>query len=407
MHVTTDGKIAPCCEYDGDLGSLSDTTLDEAWQSEALREIRQNFADGENVKGCWKCFDREAGEGQSMRTEKNRKFRAWHELLAKAEDLLNAAPDNPVALDLRFSNLCNFKCRSCWHGASSKWFTDAKAIGATAGDKAEIRSFRSIEDVVAQVGSGLDSLEEVYFAGGEPLIMKEHYALLRLLCERNLTNVRLNYNTNLSVTTFAGQSIFDLWARFESLEVHVSVDAAGARGAYLRSGFNWQTFTRNVQELRVRCPHARLYYGITVSALNILTLPDLLRALEQELGALPNQFNLHSLQEPVHYCTKVLPTHLKQRASRNLQTYLEDMACRQDSYGAARIESFHSVIQGLIDYMNAADLTRHLAAMSRVTDQLDTLRSEDVNVVLPELATLTEEMPWWQKSYIALKRFMR
>lgn len=407
MHVTTDGKIAPCCEYEGSLGTLAETTMQEAWQGDALKEIRRKFVEGEKVDGCWKCFDREASEGNSMRFDKNRSFSPWHKHLVQHVDLMNAAPDSPVALDLRFSNLCNFKCRSCWHGASSKWFTDGKAIGVTAGDKAEIRSFRSINEVVEQIGPGIDTLEEVYFAGGEPLIMEEHYALLRLLCDRNQTHVRLSYNTNLSVTRFAGQCIFDLWARFDSIGIDASVDATGGRGAYVRSGFKWTTFVNNLNELKRKCPHAKLRFGITVSALNILSLPDLFRALEQECGASPDQFFLHSLQDPIFYRTQILPTHLKHRATDGIETYIAEVLEQHEYEENDGLQLFVNSARGLVNYMSSADLTGEIDAMRKLTDRLDELRDEDISQALPELDTLLDTQPWWQRQFFALKRLVR
>ncbi|MEO9877130.1 MAG: twitch domain-containing radical SAM protein [Anderseniella sp.] len=402
LHVTTDGTIAPCCEFDGDIGKLSDTTLIEAWQGDELREIRRKFADAETVSGCWKCFDREASEGHSMRLDKNRKFSHWHETLLHDADLMNAGPAHAVTMDLRFSNLCNFKCRSCWHGASSKWFTDGKAIGVTAGRKAEIRSFDSLDEVVRQIGPGMDDLEEIYFAGGEPLIMEEHYALLRLLHDRGQTHIKLAYNTNLSVTRFAGQSIFDLWAKFDNVNVSASIDAAGAKGSYVRSGFEWPTYVKNVHELRTKCPHAELSFGITVSSLNILILPELLRALTEECGATPSAFLLHSLQEPPHYRTQVLPARFKKRATRQIDDYIAELI--GESEPGEELDGFIAAVRGITDYMNANDLSDKLPELKSITDQLDSLRSENIGDVLPELAPALESVSVWRKPWLALRQ---
>lgn len=405
QHVGTDGKISPCCEYDGSIGALSDTTLDDAWNSQELHEIRRKFATGEEVRACWKCFDREANEGHSLRMEANSKFPHWHEILLHNADLLNAAPKHAIALDLRFSNLCNFKCRSCWHGASSKWFTDGKAIGVTAGEKAEIKSFDSLDEMVSQIGPGMDGLEEIYFAGGEPLLMDEHYALLRLLHDRGQTHIKLSYNTNLSVTGFAGQSIFDLWAKFDKLEITASVDAAGARGAYVRSGFNWDTFVNNIHQLKIRCPHSNLRFGITVSALNILSLTDLCRALENKCDARPCDFQLHSLQEPAHYRTQVLPAKLKHTAGVKMEAYLSEIS--EVGRDVGDINGFASAARGIIAYMNADDLSDKLPNLQFITSQLDTLRSENMGVVLPELVPAFEKTSWWKKPWVALRKQLR
>src|SRR6185295_8725034 len=39
-----------------------------------------------------------------------------------------AAAIAPLSVDVRWSNLCNFRCRMCYHRASSAWFDDAVRI---------------------------------------------------------------------------------------------------------------------------------------------------------------------------------------------------------------------------------------------------------------------------------------
>ncbi len=383
LAVATDGAIAPCCEFDGDLGNVASRTLSEAWNSSELGEIRKAFAAGEEVPGCWKCFDRERAGGPSLRTDKNKEAPQWISRLAASEDLAESVSDHPVAYDIRFSNLCNFACRSCWHGASSRWFKDGKALGVTASDKAIIRSFNSLDDAIEQMEVGLDSIERLYFAGGEPLIIPEHFSLLELLIERGRTDIELSYNTNMSVTAFKGHSIFELWNHFPSLDVHVSVDAAGERGGLVRTGFQWDRFVANVDELRRVCPHATIWFGITVSVLNILTLGDLLEALEEECGATPDRFVLHPVQEPIYYRTQVLPASLKRSAKRSLERYLEGLTVRtKDSLPDSGIVAS---IGAQSDYMFAEDLTTYLPHLKRMLMQVDELRSEDSLAVLPEL----------------------
>jgi radical SAM protein with 4Fe4S-binding SPASM domain len=406
LNVRTNGELAPCCEFGGDIGNLSNTTLDEAWRSDKLQDVRRRFASGQKVRECWKCADREAHEGTSMRLEMNAHYAAWTDRLMHSETLMEAAPSHPAALDLRFSNLCNFKCRNCSHAASSRWYIESKKLGRAVGPTAEIRSFGSVDDVIAQFGSGLDCLEEIYFAGGEPLIQEEHYALLQLLCERNLTHVRLSYNTNMSVTRFAGQSIFDLWNRFSTVLVGASVDAAGDRGAYLRSGFDWQTFVTNVNALKAQCPKVHLRFGITVSSVNIQSLPELLRQLQQACGASPEQFHLHSLQSPSYYRTQILPRAQKRAAAENIEAYLAELAAT-GQHSEDALEGLRHSLRGLIGYMNATDLSEQLPAFTSMTGRLDELRSENLAEAFPELSPLLEPVPPHRAYYLASKHLLR
>ncbi len=390
-HVSTDGNIAPCCEFDGEVGSLKDTTLNEVWNGKKLAEVRADFIAGKSLKACWKCHDREQREGSSMRLEAQAWYPEWYDRLGKdADRLASAAPEFPVMLDLRFSNLCNFSCRSCWHGSSSSWFKDGQAIGVTAGGKAEIRSFKAIDDVVQQIGSGLDTLEELYFAGGEPLMMAEHYSLLKLLVERGQTGVFLRYNTNLSRTEFAGTSIFDLWSKFDKVMVYASVDAVGAEGALVRNGFNWNTFVENIGQLRRTCPSAVIRFGVTVSVLNILSLPELLEALVDECGAAPGDIHLHSLQEPDLYRSQVLPARLKRQATAQIRDYIRTVLLRHET-DIARASEFSRYLLGVVHYMNSSDLTEKLPQFRDMMKRLDALRSQNSKVTLPKLRSVLDD----------------
>lgn len=382
LHVATDGAISPCCEFDGSIGNVRKEGLKGAWGSEALRQIRHRFAWRETVGQCWKCFDRDEREGDSLRQQMNRQFGAWYERLASADEPLDAAPASPAALDVRFSNLCNFKCRSCWHGASSKWFTDGRAIGVTASDKAEIKSFASATEMLGQMSGWIDNIESIYFAGGEPLLMEEHYRLLDALIEAGRTHVRLRYNTNMSVTGLGERSIFELWNAFENVSVQASVDDIGARGALIRHGFDWPLFVANITRLRRECPGVDLEFGITVSALNVGTLVELLDALRHECEAKASGIHMHSLQEPKFMRTQVLPRRQKRKIEERLRSFL---AQAEPGDGAEQMQRY---VNGVIGYMRSEDLASELPRLAKRMDALDRLRSESTSDVLKEIGPI-------------------
>jgi len=383
LHVATDGAISPCCEFDGSIGRVQAQGMNGAWNSEALRRIRHSFARGEAVAGCWKCFDRDQREGDSLRQQMNHQFGSWLQRLASAEDPFEVAPVSPAALDVRFSNLCNFKCRSCWHGASSKWFTDGRAIGVTSGDKAEIKSFALAAEMLEQLSGWIGGIESIYFAGGEPLLMEEHYRLLEALVEARRTDVSLRYNTNMSVTGLGERSIFKLWNAFENVTVQASVDDVGARGALIRHGFDWSGFVGNIARLRRECPGVALEFGITVSALNVAGLAELLQALADECDAGASDIHAHSLQEPRFMRTQVLPRRRKREIEQRLSSFLAEHAERAKPDDG--FEQLRRCVDGVVAYMRSEDLTSELPKLARRMDALDRLRSETTSEVLTEV----------------------
>ena len=54
-------------------------------------------------------------------------------------------------------------------------------------------------------------VEEIYFAGGEPLISDHHYHIIDKLLENQIYVHTIRYNTNLSTLTYKGRNIIDIW----------------------------------------------------------------------------------------------------------------------------------------------------------------------------------------------------
>jgi organic radical activating enzyme len=107
--------------------------------------------------------------------------------------------------------LCNLKCRSCGHIFSSQWYQDqAKLAGPEWKDRNTVLNYagRTETDMWTQLEPHLDYVEQIYFAGGEPLLMEEHYNILEELVKRKRFDVRLIYNTNFTHTDLKGRSVY-------------------------------------------------------------------------------------------------------------------------------------------------------------------------------------------------------
>jgi organic radical activating enzyme len=65
-----------------------------------------------------------------------------------------------------------------------------------------------------QMQEHIPHLERIYFAGGEPLIMEEHYRLLNELVKRKMFHVNLVYNSNFSKLAYKDQNVLEIWKHF-------------------------------------------------------------------------------------------------------------------------------------------------------------------------------------------------
>jgi radical SAM protein with 4Fe4S-binding SPASM domain len=391
LHVRTDGSVTPCCESRQKLGDINRERFTEIWDGPEITTLRAQMLRGELVEGCRKCFEKETAGVKSLRERFNE--RAKHLSDRAAAPTPGKATALPVYWDIRFSNICNFRCRSCWFESSSRWFADAKALNQKVGDQAIIQGVEDADGLFDQLDSLLPHVEEIYFAGGEPLLMDEHYRLLDRLAERGLFDTPLRYNTNFSETRYKGRDIFDIWARFSNVKVSASVDATGRRGELMRKGQDWAEFLDNCHRIKEKSPNVDLGTDTTVSVFNILHLPELFRELLAQAAVRAERMELHLLQEPEHYNIRILPKAWKARVRstlEDLELWLADILSGTPD-GDTALAYQQNQIGGIVSYMDAEDCSANLPKFRKITQRLDALREEKTGEVFPELAPLLVE----------------
>ena len=178
----------------GQVGNCRDNTLEEIFYNDEMKNLRNRMVHGIKSSACQRCYEQEESGFFSGRLSAN-KHHGHH--VKKLEE-------NSFELtywDIRFSNLCNLSCRSCGHIFSSSWYQDQARLAS--GDWAEKNialnyAGRTSTDMWEQLVPHLDYVEQIYFAGGEPLMMAEHYNILDKLERRGRFDVRLIYNTNFT-----------------------------------------------------------------------------------------------------------------------------------------------------------------------------------------------------------------
>jgi radical SAM protein with 4Fe4S-binding SPASM domain len=393
LHVLAEGQVTPCCETRQALGNINRQTFAEIWNGPEIRKVRAQMLRGELVAGCRKCYDKEEAGARSLRQHFNA-YRARHFDTVVGSDMEGDAPNAaPRFFDIRFSNICNFRCRSCWHGSSSRWFADAVAIGVTAGDRPIIQGVEDAASLFEQLDSYLPFVEEVYFAGGEPCITDEHYRLLDILIERGCTNVELVYNTNLSVLTYKERDVLDLWKKFARVEVRASIDATGARGELMRKEQDWKATIENARLLKSRCPHIDFRTRTTVSVFNILHLPQMFRELAAIDFTTVDRMQMQLLQDPPFYNIRILPKAWKKRVRAglaDLERWFEERL-RGTAGGDAAIALKKRELHDIVSYMDSEDWSHLLPQFRKKTARLDGLRSEKTADIFPELGSLLKE----------------
>jgi len=229
----------------------------------------------------------------------------------------------------------------------------------------------------------LDYVEQIYFAGGEPMLMEEHYNILEELIARGRTDVRLIYNSNFTHTDLKGRSVFEYWRQFKQVAVGASLDGMGLPAEYIRKGTVWRDVVANRHAMIATCPNVDFYVSPTLSILNAWHLPDFHREWVAAGLIRPSDLNINILQDPQHYRIDIAPAEYKARLTDKYQQHLAWLNKVGDPLNRATT-GFESAIQ----FMNATDNTHLIDTFWRRTRELDAIRGENCLDILPELKAL-------------------
>ena len=391
MHAFPDGRAYPCClaDYWHPVGDLRKNTMAEIWNQDAYKTMRKNMLEEKSCKECTKCYEQERHGAFSMRNDSNRNY--GH--LIKETNNTHADgkhPDFRIRYwDVRFSNLCNFSCRSCGPIFSSNWYNDHVKLYNRKPDVLGREMLRveyttgNEDDMIAQMMPHIPHLEQVYFAGGEPLIMKEHYFLLEKLIEAGKTDIRLQYNTNFSELRFKDKHVFDYWRHFKNVSVGASLDGMGAQAELVRRGTDWKQTVENRERMIQEVPHVDFYVSSTVSAMNVLHVLDFHKEWTR-LGLVEaKDWNINICQSPEWYRIDVFPEEFKQRVI--YPAYKEHIAWIDPQDTLRRATTGY---QSLLSLMQGNDGTKHWPRFVEEINLLDNLRNENFWTTFPEFKEL-------------------
>ena len=382
IHTWPDGKTYPCCVWNSGepVGNINDESLDKLWNNDVMKKTRVGMLKGEKISSCRRCYNlEETGDGSYRKRINNEHWGKIHYIdNTDVDGNLNIM--NLHLWDIRISNFCNFKCRSCGFGLSSSWYSDAKALGQNP-DKALI-NINDKASFMDMLEPHYNCVDEIYFAGGEPLIMPEHYQILDKLIELGRTDVNIRYSTNFSKLSFKGKHIFDYWKKFPNLELYISIDGVGKIGEYVRKGYDDKIFNQNIIDYKnsgIR--HTDYAYAITYGALNYLHLFDMVLDfierdfIDTELEKETRTLFFSPIDYPTHYDSAFLPDLFKEKFRKRLEGFEFELkkTAISDRFRESIISKLNTVYKRSIS-KNFEH--KEMSECKDITDKLDKIRKE-------------------------------
>ncbi len=286
-------------------GKYNPTTLAEHWNSDHMRSVRRRMMAGETLPECEVCNDK------LLNTDVYRSY--FNQLFAhKYEDAMaNTKEDGsttltPVSWDYRFSNLCNFKCRTCGDMLSSSWeseqrqndmidWTDNKNNWMLPTIRAQISKFQDTQ-IEQEFANAVENhqVEEIYWVGGEPLMYEQHWRYMKRIIDLgDGKNVYARYNTNLSRVTHRNVDLYnDILPKLRDWQICASLDGTGAIGEYIRTGLDYDKWLANFAAgVKIATNKRQIRIDFT------LTLPGLLEV--EKIQKLARDFNVDILAKVI------------------------------------------------------------------------------------------------------------
>lgn len=446
VHLSTrpDGQMRVCCtanassvgptndkEHGGQIGIVKDeegkpnnlnvSDFQSAWNSTYMKNVRKQMLNGEIPPSCSKCFKEEAAGHNSKRMWETR---YWSERVDVDQLIEETNEDGSIPpklryIDLRFGTKCQLACVMCSPHDSSGWIKEHAKIykqvenpilkeNMSWKDKGSINGssynwHKNNPVFWDQFNEQIPNMQQLYFAGGESLIIDEHYTILEeAIKSGHAKNLELRYNSN---GVEWRSDLFDLWKEFKLVRFHYSVDDIGARNEYIRYPSKWNR-TKEVFSIldRETSDNVEITLACAVSALNIYYIPDFIKwKLSQRFNKInmwpfgAGGINYHFVYHPAHLNVKVLPNWFKDEVERKYEEFIpwweehwelgvpswhkgkvDYDTWRSASYGVDRL-------RGMVSFMKSEDWSVRLPEMQEYIRLIDKTRGFDFNTIYPEM----------------------
>jgi pyruvate-formate lyase-activating enzyme len=413
IMVNTDTTVRYCCMVKGSVNKIKkdngafytckDNFVDDAWNSQDMRNIRKSMIAGETISGCSVCYSQESSGRTSNRQHS---INEWTGRLGKSglSDRVQQAIDNDgivtddlVYLDLRLGNLCNLKCRMCnpWNSSQiakehivlqekNKEYSDVfrKTFGKFPISVMNDQPWFDHEIMWDQVISLIPTLKKVYMTGGEPTLIKNNFKFMEECIRQGRTDIVLFFNTNC---TNVNGKFLKLIKEFDTVNINASIDGTGITNEYIRAPSDWGQIRDSVEKI-ASLPNVVLGITPTAQIYNMFNVVDLIRWVE-DLNAKYNRdifIDFLINHHPLHLNTNIVPGHL-------LKQVIDDITEFKNNSMAIHPRMTIDSLEGLLGHLksdapiNSDELLKRFKAH---TVALDTEREQylgDVDVRLLEL----------------------
>lgn len=310
--------------------------LDAIWNGPHMAGVRSDMISGNRRRECSDCYRIESMGMPSPRTEANQRY------AGRLPGSLSTRAALPTSLELRLSTRCNLSCTTCWAGSSdtvAREHTEQLARSMLADSHPDHLPMpewlqKSISREMLSLGSDAryassdmavsnferlaPTLERLYITGGEPTMDANVHDYLQILLDHGNDSCHVSFTTNC---TLWNDKLMALVSRFCNAEVQLSIDGHEDGNDWIRHHSAWLDVIANVDRY-FSYPNIKLIFYTVISALNALSLDDLLLYLRHTTHRHQRMavWTPIILQHPRHLATGVLPPGDRLAAAGRLES---------------------------------------------------------------------------------------
>jgi hypothetical protein len=374
FHVTshTDGGSTPCCTWKG---WISPDRAMDFFNGPQLADLRRRMLAHDPPQECADCLRHERLGTFSPRDDG---WSIYKTILGHGDEISDPSLE---FIELNFSNICNLKCRMCANDRSSKWASDAEAMG--------FHVYGKVVNDVQITDEMVSTLRFIRILGGEPLLHADQITdiLSRFRTAGRLGELCIGITTNGMV--MPSDDLLDLLSGCRNVWWTVSIDAYGALNDYIRTGSAWDTIVSHLDHMTsmsgIRSGGWGVNIGTVCMQLNVNKMRELADFVDDRYPMIGDRHYWYPLSFPEYLSVDRLP-----------EGYLRWLADEYDAMPGIHPTRAERWWKPLAAHLRqAASVRQHHGRMGEyavysgpsleMNDKLDGLRGESLAAVNPEI----------------------
>lgn len=353
-QIYSNGMVRTCAR--GEIrDSLFENSLDQIVAGAEFSDLRNTLIEDRAHANCESCQNYHNQDHHYLRGHYNSIFRTVNQDYDRDEFRLHG-------IDLHWDNTCNLKCVYCNPVQSSSIAHEQKITFA----KPKSQHLDSVIDAVIE---NQWNFKEIYFSGGEPMLIRRNLEILSRLDNKHIP-IRINSNITHAVE---GNAFFEAISKFTNVLWTISAEAQFDRYNYIRSGSDWAQFVNNLERIK------GLGHGLRINSVwfvgSVSSLVDTIKYFMTQHGI--TDITVNQLEKHSYLQARNAPPAVKQQALQRLDEFVNSGVLPAGS------NSYHNVMRCVEELKNEVEDHQ---GYKDYFDELDRRRGTNWRQALPELA---------------------